>query len=179
MGLTHEQAWQQGTNIRTALRLQPEQTRAAIMRVTKGVVDFVDAKRTLNSVQDIMLLCEAIITNYPTLKLEELARICEDMKMGLCGKFYERLKVAEFFDAINAAEGRRADFLEAANRQVLRGLKPGQHIEYEGPETLGELMARRSPLLSTTEKEERRKAKSAVDSGNGNTANGPEEAGAQ
>lgn len=142
-----EQAWTEGTNLRTCLRYQPEETRLAVVKAVKGVVDFIDAKKTLESPQDIILTAEHIIQSFPTLKLEELAYVCQGMCTGSYGKFYERLKTAEFSDCIQKHEATRAELLERLNRPpVTRGLRPGQKIIPKEPETLSEVIARRHPL---------------------------------
>ena len=142
-----EQAWTEGTNLRTCLRYHPEETRLAVVKAVKRVVDFVDAKKTLESTDDIILAAEHIIQSFPTLKLEELALVCQRMCTGDYGKFYERLKVSEFSDCIKKHEATRADLLERLNRgEITRGLREGQEVKPHKPETLMEVMARRNPL---------------------------------
>lgn len=146
--MTPAEAWDEGTNIRTAIRHEPEQTRAAIITLIKSTVDFIDAKKTLRNVDDIILTAQAIEHDHPTLKLEELALVARDMKAGRFGKFYERLKTAEFLDCICQFEGQRAEHLERKHTRhgVTRGLREGQHIIPHEPETLAQVMARRHPL---------------------------------
>ena len=66
----------------------------------REVVDFVEAKRTLQSVQDYLLTAEAIIQNHPTCTLEEIKLVSQRMMLGQYGKFYERLKTGEFLDCL-------------------------------------------------------------------------------
>lgn len=143
--LTHDQAWNEGSNLRTALKHRPEETRMAVIRMVKDVVDFVEAKRTLTSVEDITFTAEAIIQGFPTLKLEELAMCCRDMKMGRFGKYYERLKTSEFTEAITQVEGERAAILERNNQPPpTRGLREGQELIPHETETLLDVIKRRS-----------------------------------
>ena len=134
-------------NVRTALRYEPEQTRLAVVKCVKRVVDFVDAKKTLSDTDGVILTAEHIIQTFPALKLEELALVCQRMCTGYYGKFYERLKTAEFTDCIQRHEGDRAALLERLNRgEVTRGLRPGQHVKPHEIETLAQVMAKRHPL---------------------------------
>ena len=145
MALNHDQAWNEGINLRTALRHRPEETRMAVIRMVKDVVDFIEAKRTLTSVEDITFTAEAIIQGHPTLKLEELALCCRDMKLGRFGKYYERLKTAEFTEALCQVETERVAILERNNlAPASRGLREGQHVVPHEPETLLDVIKRRS-----------------------------------
>ena len=117
----------------------------AVIRMVKDVVDFIEAKRTLTSVEDITFTAEAIIQGHPTLKLEELALCCRDMKLGRFGKYYERLKTAEFTEALCQVETERVAILERNNlAPASRGLREGQHVVPHEPETLLDVIKRRS-----------------------------------
>lgn len=146
--MTTAQAWDEGTNIRVAIRCEPEQTRAAIVTLIKNTCDFIDAKKTLRGIDDIILTAQAIEHNHPTLKLEELALVTRDMKAGKFGKFYERLKTAEFLDCICQHEARRAEHLERTHTRhsITRGLREGQKVIPHETETLAQVIARRHPL---------------------------------
>lgn len=58
-------------------------------------IQFIDAKKTLHSFEDIALCAETIFEVFPVLKLEELRLICERMKQGYYGNFFERLKIQD------------------------------------------------------------------------------------
>lgn len=129
---TPEEAWEQGTNIKTALRLMPEATRAAVISMIKSTVDFIDAKKTLTSFEDVALCAEMVFEIFPVLKLEELRLVCDRMKTGHYGKFYERLKVQEFRDCLTKHEEERAPILERMHQHVTRGTdNPTNVPEYD------------------------------------------------
>lgn len=156
-----DNAFQYGTNIKTALRIEPERTRAAVLAMIRRVCEFVDAKRTLTTIDDYLLTSEAIFTEHPTLTLEEMRLVAQDMMMGKHGKFYERLKTAEFLEAMRTHETGRAAILERINRApATRGLREGQKVEYE-PQSMADLMRKRSRLLTVSEKEQRQKDRDA------------------
>ena len=147
---TPAQAFSQGLNIRKAMRQgdTPEQIQAAAFEVRKALVHliadlcrFVDAKRTITTTDDLTFTVETIIDNYPALTLEELRIICDKMKRGECGKFYERLKLPEIEAAIRDYEANeRADVLENMHREHRTGNRvddPAQ-IKYE-PQTMADL----------------------------------------
>lgn len=142
---TNEQAWEEGTNIRTALRIQPEATRGAVISMIKSVCDFVEAKKTLQSLEDFALCAETIFDIFPTLKLEELRLVCDRMKTGYYGKYFERLKIQEFRECIIKHEEERAPILERINSHITRGADTDR-ITFE-PQSMAELRRKRDPLF--------------------------------
>jgi len=142
---TNEQAWEEGTNIRTALRIQPEATRGAVISMIKSVCDFVEAKKTLQSLEDFALCAETIFDIFPTLKLEEFRLVCDRMKTGYYGKYFERLKIQEFRECIIKHEEERAPILERINSHITRGADTDR-ITFE-PQSMAELRRKRDPLF--------------------------------
>ena len=129
---TPEEAWHEGTNILTALRCYPEETRAEVVKLIKKTVDFIDAKKTLTSFEDVALCAEMIFEIFPVLKLEELRLVCDRMKQGHYGKFYERLKIQEFRECLQKHEEERAPILEKMHKQIYRGTgNPTNLAEYD------------------------------------------------
>jgi hypothetical protein len=129
---TPAECWEQGTNIKTALRVMPEETRAAVVSMIKTTVDSIDAKKTLSSFEDIALCAEMIFEIFPVLKLEELKLICQRMITGHYGKYYERLKIAEFRECITKHEEERAPILERQHEVIYRGTdNPSNVPEYD------------------------------------------------
>lgn len=148
MILTPEEAFRDGTNIRTALRIEPQQTRAALLKLVTDLVKFVDAKRTLESIDDYLFTVECIIESHPTMTLEEVKLVTQGIKKGQYGKMYERLKTQEILDACRKLESDRAEILERIHRgPITRGLREGQHITPKEPETLLDVMKKRNPLF--------------------------------
>jgi len=130
---TNEQAWA-GTNIQTALRHHPEETRATVVTLINKTVQFIDAKKTLHSFEDMALCAETIFDVFPVLKLEELRLICERMKQGYYGNFFERLKIQEFRDCIIKHEEERASILEQRHKTVTRGAQDPTNVPEYDPE---------------------------------------------
>jgi len=129
---TPKEAWHEGTNILTALRCYPEETRAEVVKLIKKTVDFIDAKKTLTNFEDVALCAEMIFEIFPVLKLEELRLVCDRMKQGHYGKFYERLKIQEFRECIQKHEEERAPILEEMHKQIYRGTdNPTNVPEYD------------------------------------------------
>jgi hypothetical protein len=143
---TNEEAWKEGTNIRTALRIQPEVTRAMVIGMIKSVCDFVDAKKTLQVLDDFALCAETIFEGFPVLKLEEFRLICDRMKTGHYGKYYERLKVQEFRECIMKHEEERVPILEQINRHVTRGADDPNNITFV-PQSMADLRRKNDPLF--------------------------------
>ena len=129
---TPEECWEQGTNIKTALRVMPEATRAAVISMIKETVDKLEMKKTLQSFEDVALCAEMIFEVFPVLKLEELKLICQRMRTGYYCNFYERLKMQEFRDCITKHEEERAPILERQHQHVTRGTdNPTNVPEYD------------------------------------------------
>lgn len=117
-GLKPSVAWHGGTNIGEAVRLYPALSRGWIMAQVGQLCKDVDAKKTLSTDEELKFTCRAILSEHPTLKMEELV-VCFDMiRMGKFGKLYERLKSAEILECLRQYEGEiRAQILEDANHQ--------------------------------------------------------------
>ena len=129
---TPQECWEQGTNIKTALRVMPEETRAAVISMIKKTVDQIDAKKTLSSFEDIALCAEMIFEVFPVLKLEELKLICQRMVTGYYGNFFERVKIQEFRECIVKHEAERAPILERQHEVIYRGTdNPSNVPEYD------------------------------------------------
>ena len=145
---TSETAWKEGTNIRTALRYFPEQTRSEVVQMIKKTVEFIDAKKTLNGFEDFALCAETIFEVFPVLKLEELRLICERMKQGYYGNFYERLKIQEFRDCIIKHEEERAAILEQQHKTITRGAEDPTNVpEYDPEQAKLEWRMKNNPFL--------------------------------
>ena len=84
------------------------------------VVDRVEAKTTIRNDQDYIEIGREIYRQFPTLRIEEMEEVFNGMIFGKYGKYYERLKAAEFIDAFKqheASEQRIAAFEQRHKRQ--------------------------------------------------------------
>lgn len=147
---TPKQAWVEGTNIRSALRVRPEETKAAILAMVKGVSDYVDAKKRLETASDYILTTEMILEVFPVFKLEELRLVCDRMKTGYYGGFYERLKAAEFRKCMEQHEAERAPLLEELNRHKERDEVDPTNITFQ-PQSMADLIRKRNPYIGARE----------------------------
>lgn len=140
--MTAAMAWKEGTNLQTALRYDPERSRAEIVRMIKGVVDFIDAKKTLRSVEEIILCAEMLIEEFPAVRLEEFRIVCDRMKAGHFGNYYERLQIREFREALIKIEEERAEMMEREHRQrpeiLTRGAEDPSKIVFK-PQSMADL----------------------------------------
>ena len=59
--LTVAKAWDEGTNIRKAMRVDPKQIKMYLAIELKKLVDFVDAKKTLRNDEDLIFTIESIL----------------------------------------------------------------------------------------------------------------------
>lgn len=150
--MTAAQAWKEGTTIQTALRYDGERTRSEIVRMITNVVDFIDAKRTLRSVEDKLLCAETLLDDFPAIRLEEFRIACDRMKQGYFGDYFERLQIKEFREALISIEEERAGMMEKEHRnadhQITRGAQdPTKIPEYDPEKARLEWMLSRNPFL--------------------------------
>lgn len=143
-------AWFEGTNVRTALQMQPEATREALICLVADVCRFVDAKRTLTTASDFIFCVESLIDEMPAMKIEEWAIVCTRMKQGYYGNYYERLKVAEFKEAMIKHEEERLPYLEQAHtaHRITRGADDVTKITFE-PQSMLDLWKKRNAWMYT------------------------------
>jgi len=116
LGVTPTDAWNLGTNIRTAMKVDKQHEQAVRMWIVTEVAKLckeVDANKTLSTDDELKFCCRSILEDFPALKLEEL-RACFDMiRAGKFGKLYERLKTPEILEALRRYEGEvRAPIME-------------------------------------------------------------------
>jgi hypothetical protein len=99
------EAWTEGTNIKLALKHNPEVVRGWIMSEVGRLIKDVDANKTISSDEELQFCCRSIIDEHPTLKLEELRACFNMVRQGKFGKLFERLKAAEILEFIRQYEG--------------------------------------------------------------------------
>ena len=119
-GLTPAKAFQEGTNIRTALRLNSEVVWAWVnLELTKLIADL-NANNTFKSASEIADATDLLIEEFPALKCEEIALVCKWLKAGkLLPELYGSFRTRDLLKAFRMYEGEhRAKVLEEANKVV-------------------------------------------------------------
>jgi hypothetical protein len=96
--LTVHQAFE-GTNIRRALKVHPEDTRAAIIDAVMKVSAYIDAKKTLTSIPEFIEVAEELMERFQNFTLEDFRLCLQRMRSA---QYYERLKLAEYVAAFQA-----------------------------------------------------------------------------
>jgi hypothetical protein len=145
--ITPADAWLNGTNVKTALKYSPVETRAALVLMVGDACKFIDAKKTLETATDFIFCVEALVEQFPAMKLEEWKIITQRMKTGYYGKYYERLKVAEFAEAFMAHETERQPIIEKQHtaHRITRGTDRPDHITFE-PQSMADLRRKAWPF---------------------------------
>jgi hypothetical protein len=129
---TSQQAWVEGTNILTCLRIDPTETRKAVLGMIKNTSDYIDAKKRLESNSDYIMVAEMIFNDFPTMKIEEIRLVMDRMKVGKYGDYYERLKAPEFHKCFRKHESDRAHILENQHQHISRGADDPTNVpEYD------------------------------------------------
>ena len=100
-----KEAWTEGTNIKLAVKHNPEIVRGWIMAEVGRLIKDVDANKTISSDEELKFCCRSILEEHPTLKLEELRACFNMVRQGKFGKLFERLKSAEILEFLRQYEG--------------------------------------------------------------------------
>ena len=112
-GLTAQAAWDNGTNIVSAVNNHPKETRWWVYHEVAKLVKEMNYNKTLSSNEEIEFCCRSIIEEHPTLKLDEIYVAFNLVRQGKFGKFFERLKTAEILDVLRRYESEvRSPILE-------------------------------------------------------------------
>lgn len=144
-------AWQHGTNVQTAMRVDPVNTRKQLVTLIANVCTYYKAKATLSTVQEYAFAVESLIELYPAMKLEEWAIVCQRMMQGRYGKYFERVQVAEFSSAMLAHESERLPHLEQSHVTVTRGADDLSKSTYK-PTSMKELRRKQNlPIFKLAE----------------------------
>ena len=115
--LTPQNAWEGGTNIRTALRLHPQQVRAWFLMELGKLIKFVDATKTIQDDEEMKETARALMEEFPAFKLEEFKLVFEHIKRNKFGPMYGRLKLGELMECCRKWEEMRAErILERKHR---------------------------------------------------------------
>jgi hypothetical protein len=118
INFTPQEAWQDGTNIQTAVKHNPAIVRGWILAEVGRLVKEVDANKTLSTDEELQFCCRSILDDHPTLKLEELRTCFNMIRQGKFGKLFERLKTAEILECLRNYEGEvRAEIIERLQRE--------------------------------------------------------------
>ena len=137
--LTPQNAWEEGTNIRTALRLHPQATRAWFLAELGKLIKFVDATKTIQDDEEMKETARALMEEHPAFKLEEFKLVFEGIKRDKFGPMYGRLKLGELLQCCRKWEEMRAErILERQHRPEL-----DPHKRFSGSEE-----ARKAILLT-------------------------------
>ena len=115
--MTPQNAWSEGTNIRTALRLHPQQVRGWFLAELGKLIKFVDATKTIQDDEEMKETARALMEEMPAFKLEEFALVFEGIKRNKFGPMYGRLKLGELLECCRKWEEMRAErILEREHR---------------------------------------------------------------
>lgn len=116
--LTPKLAWE-GTRIAELAKIDPNQTRAILLREIAELCKAIDANKTISDSGELIYATETIIEEFPVLRIEEFLLVLRDMRIGKYGKFYERLKIAEIVSCLHQYEvGPRLDYVETMHKQA-------------------------------------------------------------
>ena len=118
--LTPQNAWEEGTGIRTALRLHPQATRAWFLAELGQLIKFVDATKTIQDDAEMKETARALMEEFPCFKLEEFALVFEGIKRNKFGPMYGRLKLVELMEC--CPSGKRHEPRESWNVSIVRNV---------------------------------------------------------
>ena len=125
----------EGTNVKTALKINETATRAALVGMISRCVDFIDANKTLTEPAHIALTVNELVQQFPAFTLEDWRMCLYMMAKESFGPYYERLKLAQFVDCFTKydqlkqpviqtiRENERKD-AERVQQEAMRHLQP-------------------------------------------------------
>ena len=105
-------AWNNGSNVKTALRYEPKVTHITLMSMLKDAIDYLDYNKTITGTQNFIDAVDYLVDTFPAMKLEEWRIIMTRLKAGHYGKMYERMKLPEIVEVFKLYEGERAEMME-------------------------------------------------------------------
>jgi len=114
--LTIGAAWNEGTNAQLSLRIDPQATRAFMVRELGLTLRMVDATATIRDAEELAAVIEALLEEFPAFKIEEFSFVFQKIQRGKFGTLYGRLKLPELMECCRRHEGDRAEILERAHR---------------------------------------------------------------
>ena len=113
---TPAEAWNKGTNIQTALKAEPQLTRAFLVAELGSLCKMVSAGTTIEDSQEMAEVVRALIEEFPAFKLEEFSSVFKAISRGKW-KLYNRLKLDTLIECCKEWETTRAEtILERAHR---------------------------------------------------------------
>jgi len=93
-----------GTLMRSVANQAPTQFAVWVATQIMRVVQRVEAKTTIRDTTEAKEVGREIYRQFPTLRIEEMQDVFDGIIFGRYGKYYERLKAAEFIDAFRQHE---------------------------------------------------------------------------
>jgi len=112
--LTPVKAWTEGTNLRAAIKADATVMRTWLALQLARLCKDVGVNNTLQTAEELGETCDAIIEEFPALKVEEVVLVFKQISRGrLLPNLYGALRTRQLLDAFRAYEGeQRADVLE-------------------------------------------------------------------
>jgi hypothetical protein len=124
-----------GTNVQTAMRIQPEGTRAALISMLVTCCKFVDANKTLSEAEEFEMTLNELLRGFPCFTIEDWRLCTYNMAKEAYGPYYERLKLAQFVECFRKYENQRQPIVdtirenerkdaETAQAELMRYIQP-------------------------------------------------------
>lgn len=131
--LTPSDAFQLGTNVRTAYRLAPNETTMALAAMIDSTCKYVDANKSIQGAEALAECARYLVDQFPAFTLQEWMLVLYRVRHGYYAKQYgdrykifERLKTEELSRFACKHEEERSYLLENIHRpQPQRGLPQG------------------------------------------------------
>lgn len=144
--ITVRDAIETGTRIQNLDRINPKALRAYLTVALEDLIRTVDANKTISTNDGVSFAVEALITQWPTMTLEEFFYVFNRIKMGSIKevdektksatmkvlKFYERLKLAEINEVIGIYQASEySECMEERNNEQKKEAEPIKAIDYD------------------------------------------------
>ena len=120
-----DQAVLNGTLMRKVAHVAPAVFSAWVVAQILRVVQRIEAKTTIKSDDEAKEVARELYRAFPTLRIEEMQEVFDGMIFGRFGKYYERLKAAEFIEAFKQHEAseQRVQIFESQHKKYPYAVK--------------------------------------------------------
>ena len=114
--LTPTNSFRSTNTVNKLQRTHPEQLYAFVAAELLKVVNFIDAKKTLD-LEGVTFTAECLIDERKDWSVEEYALVFKKIKKGDFGKYFERFKTPEVLEAFSKYEEQRCDEREKFRKE--------------------------------------------------------------
>ncbi len=126
----------EGTNVQTAMKVNAQATRAALVAMLVNCCKFIDANKTLNRAEEFEMTLNELLKGFPCFTIEDWRLCTYNMAKEAYGPYYERLKLAQFVECFRKYEQQRQPIIDTIRDNERKDAERAQNdlMRYIHPE---------------------------------------------